>query len=348
MRRWWKVLYSGGKDFIDDDCMSAGASLAFYTVIALPPLMVCVFLIAGAAGVPAERIDDIVRDQLGMPDAPVEEDGEAAGYGALAARTQETRGTVGEFGWPSRVLGLLLLAFSASGVFLQLQKALNRAWEVIPDPNQGGVKEFIGKRLLSFGMIVVIAFLLLVSLVLTTLVDEILHLIVGQDPGLLGQWAAHGLNAIIGLLVATLLFASIFKFLPDARIAWRDVWQGALFTGLLFVIGKSLMSWWLQRGDVGGGWGSAATSMIATLLWVYYSSLILLFGAEVTQAWAETAGKGIIPEAGAMRMVERSPEAEARAQAAQEVSTSPPETNVSLAPDASASGMPRGGSRPTR
>jgi membrane protein len=178
---------------------------------------------------------------------------------------------------------------------------LNRAWEVKPDPDQGGVWSFITKRVLSFGMVIVVAFLLLVSFVLTTIIDELTGLLQGSAPS--GAMIALGivLNNAAAFLVAMLLFASMFKVLPDADMAWRDVWVGAASTAVLFVVGKALIGWYVQHSDLASGWGSAAASMIGVLVWVYYSCLILLFGAELTQVWASKYGQGIEPSPGAVR-----------------------------------------------
>jgi membrane protein len=201
-------------------------------------------------------------------------------------------------------MGVALLIFSATGLFAQLQFALNRAWEVEPDPQQGGALRFLLKRVFSLGMIVVIAFLLLVSLVLTTLIDEITAYLQGSSPGGVALVLGIVLNNLAVLALATLLFAAMYKILPDAKMAWKDTWIGAGLTAVLFVIGKSLIGWYLQSSDVGGSWGSAAASLVGILIWVYYTSLIVLFGAELAQVWASEYGSGIEPAKGAVRKVE--------------------------------------------
>lgn len=296
MSDFFKALKTAAKDFSDDECMTSGAAIAYYTIFSLPPLLVVVFFIAGQFGVSQETVDRVLKDELGMP--------------ATQAQPQETAaaategGIAGSLGPVGKVVGALILIFSATGVFAQLQFALNRAWEVERDPEQGGVLVFAMKRLLSLGMIVVIAFLLLVSMVLTTMIDEILRMMLGESPGQAGIIMGAILNGIVTIAVATLLFAAMYKVLPDAKMRWRDTWVGAAMTAVLFVIGKMLIGVYLNNSSIGSGWGSAAGSMIAMLVWVYYTSLIVLFGAELTQTWTARFGAGIEPSRGAVRIVE--------------------------------------------
>jgi membrane protein len=182
-----------------------------------------------------------------------------------------------------------------------LQYALNRAWDVKPDPKRGGgVISFVFKRILSFGMVLVVAFLLLISMVLTTIIDEIVAYIQGGSPEGFALAIGIVLNNLAAFGVATLLFAAMYKVLPDAKMAWRDALIGASFTALLFIVGKALIGLYLQHTDLSSSWGSAAASMIGVLVWIYYSSLILLFGAELTQVWASQFGRGIQPAEGAV------------------------------------------------
>jgi membrane protein len=303
------LIKRAASDFSDDDCMSSGAAIAYYTIFSLPPLLVLVFFAADAFGVSQSQIDRIVRNQIGLPvsGASGESSEEAQGQGASlegVAGAAGSKAEVAALGPFARAAGIVLLVFSATGVFAQLQYALNRAWEVEPDPNQGGIWSFLFKRVLSLGMIVVLAFLLLVSMVLTTLIDEISQLVIGEDPGTVGMVIGEVLNNGVALVVATLLFAAMFKLLPDAKMRWKDVWVGAFITALLFVIGKTLIGLYLRNSDIGSAWGGAAASMVGMLVWVYYSSLIVLFGAEMTQVWANDFGAGIEPARGAVRKIE--------------------------------------------
>lgn len=311
MRTVLHVLGRAGREFLEDDCFSAAAAIGFYTIFSLPPLLVIIFATAGWLNVSTEQIERVARKQVGLPIARAAQEREhseaslspAAGrLQALAERSRQSN--VADLGVFSKVGGLLMLIISASWVFAELQYSLNRVWEVEPDPQQGGIRQFIVKRLLSLGMIVVVAFLLLVSLVLTAVVDELIELWQGgaSDPQL--RYLAVSLNIMAGFILAVLLFASVFKILPDANMTWKDVWLGSAVTAALFVIGKTLIAWYLEHFNIGASWGTAAASMVAMLLWVYYSSLIVLFGAEFTQSWASQGNRSIQPAEGAVRTVE--------------------------------------------
>jgi membrane protein len=304
MGRFFRSLKKAANDFSEDDCMSIGAAIAYYAIFSLPPLLVLVVMIAGYFGVEPERLQSAVQSQWGMAsksdqDGSRESEGaEQKGQGGEAQSEDEAK--PGQFGAISRIIGGVILLFSATGLFAQLQYALNRAWEVKPDPQQGGIWAFITKRILSFGMVLVVAFLLLISFVLTTIIDELTSLLQGGSPSAVMLAVGIVLNNLAAFAVATILFAAMFKVLPDAKMAWKDVWVGAAITALLFVIGKTLIGWYLQNSDVGSDWGDAAASMIGVLVWMYYSSLILLFGAELTQVWASEYGRGIEPAPGAV------------------------------------------------
>jgi membrane protein len=310
MRAFFRALNQAAYEFIEDDCMSSGAAVAYYSIFALPPLLVIVFLVANYAGVSPERIDAVVKNQLGMPSTVV---GSAAATGSNGAKDNSSAlqalagrarpGDVGGIGPLGRMLGILLLVFTATGLFAQLQLALNRAWEVEPDPATGGVKQFFLKRLLSLGMILVIAFLLLASMVISTAIAQIIHAIQGESPSMVTRVVSIVLDNVTTFAIGTLLFAAIFRILPDAEIAWRDTWLGAAITAILFVVGKTIIAWYLQRAQLGASWGDAAGSIIAVLAWFYYTSLIVLFGAELTQVWARRFGQGIRPENGAVRTI---------------------------------------------
>ncbi len=291
MYRFFRVLKKAASDFSEDDCMSTGAAIAYYAIFSLPPLLVLIVAIAGYFGIKPDKMQKMVQDQWGVNSSS---DGAGA---ANESKSEEPKGR--DFGLVSRIVGGAILLFSATGLFSQLQYALNRAWEVKPDPKQGGIWAFITKRVLSFGMVLVVAFLLLVSFVLTTVIDELIAWLHGA-PDESALAIGYILNILAAFVVATLLFAAMFKVLPDVKMAWKDVFVGAAFTGLLFVIGKTLIGLYLQHSDLGSGWGDAAASMIGILVWMYYSCLILLFGAELTQVWASEYGRGIQPAPGAV------------------------------------------------
>ncbi|HEV2147610.1 MAG TPA: YihY/virulence factor BrkB family protein [Longimicrobiaceae bacterium] len=291
----FQIVKQAFKDFSDDECTTMAAALSYYTVFSLPPLLLLIVMIAGAVLDP-QRVQEVLQGQLGSVL------GQSGGQEirTILERAQETKRP--DSGRPiAAIIGTVTLVLGATGVFAQLQAALNRAWEVKPDPDEGGIKTFLVKRLFSFGMVLGIAFLLLVSLALTAVLSAMGGALAGMVPGL-GEPLLHALNFGLSLAVIILLFAAMFKILPDAEIAWRDVWVGAAVTALLFMIGKFAIGFYLGRSNPGEVYG-AAGSIVVILLWIYYASLILFFGAEFTQVWAERRGRGVVPEKGAVRVV---------------------------------------------
>jgi membrane protein len=200
-------------------------------------------------------------------------------------------------------LGVGALLFGAVGAFVQLQNALNRVWDVAPDPAGGGVRRFLRQRLVSFGMLLTIAFLLLVSLVVSAAVaafgDALGRLLPDPFTGIVLQV----IQAILSIGVVTLLFALLYRYVPDAEIAWRDVAIGAFVTALLFTAGQFALGQYFGRADPGSAFG-AAGALALLLIWIYYSAIILFLGAEFTQAWAVRRGSGIRPTSGAVRLDE--------------------------------------------
>lgn len=303
--RFFRTLKQAVSDFSEDDCMSSAAAMAYYAIFSLPPLLVILLTIAGFFGVSPERVYSLVQDQWGVE---VQQAEASTGESGSAQEPAEKEGGAGVLSTGTRIVGVLILIFSATGLFAQLQYTLNRVWEVKPDPAQGGIWNFITKRALSLGMILVVAFLLLTSMLLTTVIDELLAYFRGSDEDPAAIVLGITLNNVVAFIVATLLFAAMFHVLPDAKVAWRDVWFGAIVTGLLFVIGKTIIGLYLSRSDLASGWGTAAAAVIGVLVWMYYSSIIVLFGAELTQAWASSHGRNIRPAEGAVT----AEEAEAR------------------------------------
>ncbi|MCC6587353.1 MAG: YihY/virulence factor BrkB family protein [Bryobacterales bacterium] len=277
--------------FIDDDCPAMAAALAYYTVFSLPPLLAIIVAIAGAV-FGAEAVGNAIREQAST----------MIGQGAadqIQTMMAETNRQTGGAWW--KVIGsVVLLLFGATTAFGQLQVALNRTWEVKPDPNAGGIKAFIGKRLLSFGLILVLGFLMLVSLVISAFIAAAGGWLESAMGGALSAPILEAINLVVALAIVTALFAAMFKYLPDAKIEWRTVLFGAFLTAALFVTGKGLLAWYIGASDVGSAYG-AAGSLILILVWIYYSSMIVLLGAEFTQQWAERHGKEVEPEEGAMR-----------------------------------------------
>jgi membrane protein len=289
------LLKSSGADFIEDDCPTQAAALSYYTIFALPPLLMVLLLILGTF-VDPQDIKGQLEVQMGSLMGPT--------------ATEQIRSILAQLHQPgsgnalATVLSIGGLVLGATGAFGQLQAALNRAWEVTPDPKQGGLKGFVIKRLFSFGMILSVAFLLLVSLILSAALSAFGGALGNMLPEGVSTTLLQIVNLIISFVVITALFAAIFKVLPDAKVGWGDVWVGAAVTALLFVVGKFLIGFYLGRSNPGQAFG-AAGSLAVLFVWVYYSSMILLFGAEFTQAWVERNGGSIAPERGAVRVVEQ-------------------------------------------
>jgi membrane protein len=283
------------KEFLDDDCQTQAAALSYYTIFSLPPLLVLILMLLGAVLDPQD-IRGHLETQLGTLMGP--------------SATEQIRNILEQAHSPgsgtgvAAVLSVLALLLGATGAFGQLQAALNRAWEVAPDPDKGGLKQFLLKRVFSFGMILSVAFLLLVSLVLSAALTAFGGALGSMLPEGVSATLLQVVNQLLSLVVIAGLFAALFKVLPDARVAWRDVLVGGAATAVLFVLGKFLIGLYLGRSNPGEAFG-AAGSLAVLLVWIYYSSMILLLGAEFTQLWAERRGQGIAPERGAMRVVRK-------------------------------------------
>jgi membrane protein len=200
------------------------------------------------------------------------------------------------------ILSVVALLLGATGVFGQLQAALNKAWGVAPDPDKGGIKTMLVKRVFGIGMVLGLAFILLVSLVVSAMLSAFGEELGRFLPSGLSAPVLEAINFVASLAVIALLFGAIFKVLPDAEIAWRDVAVGAVVTALLFVAGKFALGLYLGRSNPGEAFG-AAGALALMLVWIYYSSMIVLLGAEFTQVWAERRGSGIVPEKGAVRVI---------------------------------------------
>lgn len=280
------LLRQTAREWSEDDAPMLGAALAYYTAFSLAPLLVIATALAGlflgpeaAQGRIFEQLRGLVGDQGGLA---MQEFVKSA-----AARPMD--------GVVSAVIGVGALLLGASGVFGQIQASLNRIWGVAPRPGQA-IRALLKSRLLSFGFILVVGFLLLVSLMLSAAISFYAQWVSGMAPGL--HFVTRVLDVLISLTLTTTLFALIFKFLPDVRIAWRDVWVGSVLTAVLFSVGKLALGIYLGVSGVGSSFG-AAGSLVVVLLWVYYSAQILFFGAEFTQVWANRYGTKLRPARGA-------------------------------------------------
>jgi len=277
--------------FFEDDCTTMGAALAYYTVFSLTPLLLVVISVAGLL-LGRESIQHEIQNQVQALIGS--SSGEEIRVMLQHAAQNRTGGLVGT------IVGLIILIFGATGTFASLQDALNRVWHVKPDPAAGGIKAFIHKRLLSFGLILGVAFLLLASLVISAVLSAVGGWISANLPGALSAGLLHAIAFAVSLAVITILFATIFKVLPDAKIHWREVWVGALVTSILFTIGKTLIGLYLGKSATASEYG-AAGSFVVIVIWLYYASLILLFGAEFTRIWATAHGRDVEPEPGAVK-----------------------------------------------
>lgn len=285
------ILKRSSADFWNNDCLSMAAALSYSTVFSLPPLLILILTVAGRfAG--AETVQEALQTELGGIIGP-------SGREQIATILAHARRPEIGLG-PASLVGVLFLVVGATGALVQLQSSLNRTWDVKPDPKAGGVRNFLMKRVLSFAMILGVAFLLLVSLVISAALSALGGYIGRLVPGI-GFWVLELINNVISFGVIVVLFAGMFKFLPDAQIGWRDVWLGAAVTTLFFILGKFGIGLYLGQSDPGEPFGAAA-SLAILLVWIYYASLILLFGAEFTETWATQRGGGIRPEAGAVRV----------------------------------------------
>jgi membrane protein len=276
MKSLWRLIKAAIDGWKSDFASSMGAALAYYTVFSIAPLLVIVIAIAALAFGHAAAQQEIMAQARELFGAQ----GASALETMLASARKPGQGIV------ASLLSLMALAFGAIGVFNELENDLNRIWKV-PSTQHAGWWGLVRGRLLSFGMIIAIGFLLLVSLVLSAalaIVGSYWSAVFAQI-GLLLQAA----NFVVSFAVITVLFAIIYKFMPQTRIEWGDVWIGATVTALLFTIGKLLIGLYLGTSSVASSYG-AAGSLVILLLWVYYSAQIFLLGAEFTKAYADSHG----------------------------------------------------------
>ena len=278
-------------DFMEDDCMTSAAALSYYTIFSLPAILMLLMLVISSVMDPAD-VQGGLESQLQSLMGP------GAG-GEVRTILQEAERPGG--GVIPTIVGIVALILGATGAMGQLQAALNRAWDVAPDPKQGGIKSFLTKRLFSLGMLLSVAFLLLVSLVVSTMLSGVGDRLSSILPAGLSEGFLHVINLVVSFVVIGFLFGAMFKVLPDAKVAWRSALVGGFVTGVLFVVGKFLIGLYIGKSNPGEAYG-AAGSLIVMLLWIYYSALIVLFGAEFTETWAEKRGEGIEPELGAIRV----------------------------------------------
>lgn len=284
-RSWLQVLTGTVKEWLADEASQLAAALAYYTAVSIAPLLVLIVvivgLILGEQGTAESQLIGQLRGVMG-------EQGAQFLQTVLENAQQPTLASV------AGILSSLALLWGATNVFSQLQSSLNRIWNVQPKPGRS-IWRMIKDRFLSFTLVLGIAFLLLVSLVLTSVLSTLADWGQGLLPS--ADWIWQVVNFAVSFAVITLLFAAIYRVLPDAEIVWRDVWLGAAVTALLFNLGKYGLG--LYLANAGSTYG-AVGSLVVFLLWVYYSAQILFLGAEFTQVYARHFGSGIQPDEDAM------------------------------------------------
>jgi membrane protein len=275
-RGFLRLLKQAATDWLEDRGPRLGASIAFYTIFSLSPLIIIVVAVVGLAfGEEAARgqIYAQMHDLVGPQGAEAIES-------TVQSAADEATGTL------ASLVAIAALIIGATVVFAELQDALNKVWKVTTKKSSG-LLGLLRTRLLSFALVLGIGFLLLVSLLLSAGLAAFLKFMADFAPGM--ALVSHALNFFIPFLIIMALFAMIFRFLPDTDVAWSDVWLGAAITSLLFSIGKTLVGLYLGQSTVASAYG-AAGSLVVILIWVYYSAQILFFGAEFTHAYAKTYG----------------------------------------------------------
>lgn len=290
--RYFAVLKAAVKDFFDDDALRLAAALSFYTMLSLAPLLLIIASLAGAIW-GAEPVREAVVEQFGSVIGPrAAEQIEAI----LTSSGEEEQKPL------SALTGIVVLIVGATGVFGQLKDTLNAIWDVKLAPAGGwrkSGKRLLRKRALSMVMVAGLAFLFVVSLLLSTGIDafaEWAGSLFGIPSGVL-----IAMNTAATLILFMLIFAASFKVLPDVRMRWKDVFLGAAVTALLLVLGKLLLSFYFANSSLGSAYG-AAGALVVILVWVYYAGVIFFFGAELTQAYMRERGQAIEPSRGAVRI----------------------------------------------
>jgi membrane protein len=278
----WGLIKEAGSGFMDDKVLKLSGSLAYLTVFSIGPLIIVIIFVADLVW-GREAIEGTIYNQLkGLlgPDASIQiqdiiKNAAISNQGTLAA-----------------IVGIVTLLFSSTAVFAEIQDSINSIWNLKPKPKKGWLK-MIMNRLLSFSIVVSLGFLLLVSLIINGLIEAMSLRLIQMFPDI-AVAIVYIINLAITFAVISFLFAIIFKVLPDAKIRWKDVLTGAMVTAALFMLGKFAITFYISTSDITTTYG-AAGSLVILLLWVYYSSLILYFGAEFTKAYAANYGGRIYP-----------------------------------------------------
>ena len=292
LRSAFTILKHSAYAFSEDNAFKLSASLSYFTVFAMGPVLIIIISLAGiffGKDAVAGRVYEELHDLIGSDSAMQIQN--------IITNAQQTHATnIGA------IIGIILLFIAATGVFTEIQGSINFIWSVRAKPKKGWLK-FLGDRLLSFSLVVGLGFLLMVTLI----IDALLTLLSTRLMQFIPNYTVYlfnVVNTLVILAVITGLFTVIYKVLPDALISWKDAVIGSAFTAVLFLLGKFLIGFYLGRTDMGITYGAAA-SIVIILLWVYYSSLILYFGAEFTKIYALHSGEGIRPKPTAVFIIKR-------------------------------------------
>jgi membrane protein len=279
----WHVLKKSFKGFSDDRITKMSSSLSYYTIFSLAPLLIIIISLSGiflgqdaAEGKIYGQLSDFVGSNTASQLQTMIHNASLSGKSKFAA-----------------IIGIVTLVVGATTVFAQIQDTINFIWGIKPKPKKGWLN-FLKNRFLSFSVIIGLAFLLLVSLTISAIVDGFSASLQARFP-YITVVVLYIVNTVLTLVLTTLIFGAIFKVLPDARIRWKDVLAGAVTTAILFMLAKFGISYYISKSNVGSTYG-AAGSLVVLLLWVYFSAMILYFGAEFTKAYAVKFGTAIVPE----------------------------------------------------
>lgn len=292
IKKYFKLLVEAGNEFVEDNVVKLSASLAYYTVFAIGPLLLVVISLAGLFFEQNDVTGKVyfqIRSLVGA---------EGADQILSIINNMQQENTAAKFS----VIGVIILLFGATGVFADIQDSINYIWSIKAKPKKGWLK-FLKNRLLSFSLVIGIGFLMMVTLTINTLTTALTDRLqqIFDDVAVI---FFQVFNVVILYVIITCLFAIIYKVLPDAKIRWKDAMVGAGFTGFLFLIGKFLIGFYLGNSDISSTYGAAA-SIIIILSWVYYTAIILYFGAEFTKVYALNMGGGIEPYQTAVFIIKR-------------------------------------------
>lgn len=278
MQNYLTLLKQTYNSWDKDEAPRMGAALAFYTILSISPLVIFVVALVSLVVSKSSAQSHLVGQVQAM----------MGPQGGQAIQSLLQNAQKPSTGWVASVIGFLTLLFGASGVFGELRSALNKIWKAKPDASSG-VWGMLRERFFSFGMVLSIGFLLMVSLVLSAGLAAAGKFLGGVLP--MPAWVLSAINFLVSFVSIAVLFALIFKFVPETKVRWRDVRLGAVITALLFTIGKLLIGLYIGKASVGSAYG-AAGSLIVVTIWVYYSAQIFFFGAEFTHILAESRGGG--------------------------------------------------------